>query len=156
MKTTNAMLNQFNDSIACRKVLEANNSILIIQPCFKAGLWVFDDERTGLVDEPFVAGADDLIEYLLSKHGMLPSARAGFTAVFSTLPFPGHHACLVFQSFKNMGSVYIVENDRFFRNSAGTREVWLCPALNLYFRQSPDRLFIQLRSDGRINEPLVN
>lgn len=145
MKTTNAMLNQFNDSIADRKVLESNNSILVIQPRFKGGLWVFDDQRTGLVDEPFIAGADDFIEYMLSKLGYLPSARAGFTAVFSTLPFPGYQACLVFQSFKNMGSVYLVENDNKFRNKSGNGEVWLCPALNLYFRQSPQNLFIQFR-----------
>lgn len=34
------------------------NSILVMSPYKHQGMWVFDDGRVGLVQEPFVAGAD--------------------------------------------------------------------------------------------------
>ena len=38
------------------------NSIRIISPYKYHGQWVFDDPQVGLVREPFVAGADTLID----------------------------------------------------------------------------------------------
>src|SRR5271157_2647157 len=32
------------------------NSIMVVKPYKWEGMWVFDDEKTGLVREPFVAG----------------------------------------------------------------------------------------------------
>ena len=34
------------------------NAINVISPYRHHGMWVFDDARVGLVQEPFVAGAD--------------------------------------------------------------------------------------------------
>ena len=39
-----------------------HNSIFVIKPYKWEGLWVFDDDRVGLVREPFVAGADRMID----------------------------------------------------------------------------------------------
>ena len=38
------------------------NSIFVIKPYKWNGMWVFDDERVGLDKEPFVAGADTMID----------------------------------------------------------------------------------------------
>jgi hypothetical protein len=38
------------------------NSIFVIRPHKWNGMWVFDDERVGLDREPFVAGADTMID----------------------------------------------------------------------------------------------
>lgn len=38
------------------------NAINIIAPYKHRGMWVFDDERVGLHQEPFVAGADTMID----------------------------------------------------------------------------------------------
>jgi hypothetical protein len=149
METTNSMLNQYNDSIACRNVLEASNSILLIRPYYSGGFWVFDDERTGLLAEPFVAGAGVLIDYQLNQMGIRKEAKSVFAAVFSTLPFPGHHLQLTFRRFDQMGSVYAVENKPDFRSSYGSNEVWLCPALNLYFKDSPANLFAQFKQEAK-------
>src|SRR5215204_582980 len=35
------------------------NAIMMIQPFWSGGTWVFDDERVGLVREPFVSGAPE-------------------------------------------------------------------------------------------------
>jgi hypothetical protein len=38
------------------------NAINVITPYKHHGMWVFDDPRVGLVQEPFVAGADTMID----------------------------------------------------------------------------------------------
>ena len=35
--------------------MTVNNSLFVIAPCWDSGTWVFDDERAGLVKEPFVS-----------------------------------------------------------------------------------------------------
>ena len=37
------------------------NAINVISPYKYHGMWVFDDSRVGLMQEPFVAGADTMI-----------------------------------------------------------------------------------------------
>ena len=43
------------------------NAINVISPYKYLGMWVFDDERVGLVQEPFVAGADTMIDRVVAK-----------------------------------------------------------------------------------------
>jgi hypothetical protein len=40
------------------------NAINVIAPYKWVGMWVFDDPRVGLEKEPFVAGADTMIEMI--------------------------------------------------------------------------------------------
>ena len=47
-----------------------NNSIKIITPYKYNDQWVFDDERVGLEREPFVNGADTLIDAYLERISM--------------------------------------------------------------------------------------
>ena len=63
------------------------NAINIIAPYKWHGMWVFDDPRVGLVQEPFVAGADTMIDRVVAD---IPDAEHGFTLIFSSTPFPGH------------------------------------------------------------------
>ena len=149
MHTTNQMLNDYNSIISSRKVLNSSNSILTLFPYYKNGIWMFDDERTGLREEPFVAGADLFIEFILSQLGLLPRARNIFAAIFSKLPFPGHHAQLTYTTHRDMGTIYSTSCED-FKNHQGTNELWLCPALNLYFKESPQHLFLQCK--GIINQ----
>jgi len=41
----------------------------------------------GLVQEPFVAGADVMIDRVVAD---VPDAEHGFTMIFASTPFPGH------------------------------------------------------------------
>jgi hypothetical protein len=50
-------------------------------------MWVFDDPRVGLVQEPFVSGADTMIDRVVAT---IPDADNGFVLMFSSVPFPGH------------------------------------------------------------------
>jgi hypothetical protein len=63
------------------------NAINIIAPYKWHGMWVFDDPHVGLVQEPFVAGADTMIDRVVAD---IPDAEHGFTLIFSSTPFPGH------------------------------------------------------------------
>jgi len=38
------------------------NTINIIQPYKYLTMWVFDDEKVDLIQEPFISGADEIIE----------------------------------------------------------------------------------------------
>ena len=61
------------------------NAIRFIAPYKYEGMWVFDDPAVGLVKEPFVGGADTIID-VATAH--IPNADRGFVAVFSASYFP--------------------------------------------------------------------
>lgn len=42
------------------------NSLFVIAPYDYEGLWVFDDGRVGLRQEPFVGGADTMIDAMVA------------------------------------------------------------------------------------------
>jgi hypothetical protein len=56
------------------------NAINVIAPYRHLGMWVFDDRRVGLVQEPFVGGADTLIDLATAS---VPNATTGFKLIFS-------------------------------------------------------------------------
>ena len=62
------------------------NELMAIHPYKASGMWVFDDPAVGLRQEPFISGADAIIDRLVKG---IPDAESGFTLVFSAQPFPG-------------------------------------------------------------------
>ena len=114
------------------------NSILTIAPYRFAGAWVFDDDSVGLVREPFVAGADHIID-LLTAH--IPDAEQGFRLTFSAQPFPGHQARLVLGRPESSGNWYSWPE----RGVEG----WLCPALFKYFETAPKEIYAQASPSNR-------
>jgi hypothetical protein len=111
-----------------------NNSIMVIHPYKYEGLWVFDDESAGLDKEPFVSGADDIIEKMV-KH--IPNANDGFNLIFSAIPFPGHDLELDWRREDSGGNWYY--------SSEMDMEGWLCPALFKYFEEAPKKLYAQFK-----------
>ena len=61
------------------------NSIAVIEPYKWEGMRVFDDPNVGLVQEPFVGGADTMIDRATAH---IPNADRGFLPVFSSGYFP--------------------------------------------------------------------
>src|SRR3954470_16196728 len=98
------------------------NAINVIAPYKLHGMWVFDDPRVGLVQEPFVAGADTMIDRVVAE---IPDAERGFTLIFSPAP-PSHDTnCLDWQREEGGGN---------WHHAAHLgMEGWLCPALLRYF-----------------------
>src|SRR3984893_10628295 len=79
------------------------NSIFVIKPYKWEGMWVFDDPTVGLVKEPFVGGADTIID-VATAH--LPNACQGFLAVFSAGYFPDAQIVLEWDREEGGGNVY--------------------------------------------------
>ena len=110
------------------------NAIQVIYPYRHLGLWVFDDERTGLDKEPFIAGADTIIDLALARKG-IPDAARGFRAIFSESEFPGHDFRLTWVREGDGGNWY--------GSADFDMEGWLCPALLRYFESAPKEIFIR-------------
>lgn len=110
------------------------NAINVISPYKYLDMWVFDDPRVGLVQEPFVGGADTIIDKLVAD---IPNAQAGFMLIFSSAPFPGHQWKLFWSRGESGGNWYHCPD-------LGL-EGWLCPALFRYFEQAPAKLYVQVK-----------
>ncbi|OCC04922.1 hypothetical protein BA190_11015 [Labrys sp. WJW] len=111
------------------------NAINVIAPYRHLGMWVFDDPKVGLVQEPFVGGADTLIDQATAH---IPNASKGFVMVFSASPFPGSTFQLEWRRADGSGNIYFSPD---FGN-----EGWLCPALLRYFDQPPMAIHVQIRA----------
>lgn len=111
------------------------NSLLVIHPYKDDGVWMFDDPRAGLVREPFVSGADVIIDRMVAH---IPEAEAGVTIYFSATPFPGHQHEFEWRREEYGGNWYY--------SAEYALEGWLCPALFKYFEQAPPRLFVQVKA----------
>ena len=110
------------------------NAINVIAPYKHHGLWVFDDPRVGLAQEPFIAGADAIIDRMVSS---IPDAGAGFVLVFSAAPFPGHQYHFQHRRAEGSGNTYFSPQFNI--------EGWLCPALLRYFDTPPRELYVQIK-----------
>jgi hypothetical protein len=109
------------------------NAINTIMPYRYLGKWVFDDPRVGLVQEPFVAGADTMIDRIVAG---IPNAEHGFTMLFSAVPFPGHQHRLEWRRNDGWSNWYY--------SCELQMEGWLCPALLRYFADAPKEIFVQI------------
>lgn len=110
------------------------NAINVIAPYKYLDMWVFDDARVGLSQEPFVAGADTMIDRVVRG---IPQADKGFVMMFSASPFPGHGIKLEWRRPDGGGNWYYAP--------ALEMEGWLCPALFKYFDQAPAELYVQVK-----------
>ena len=110
------------------------NSIMVIHPYKYHGAWVFDDEKVGLVREPFVSGADTIIDRFVEN---IPWAENGFTLLFSSRPFPGHQAEFEWRREDFGGNWYYCKQL--------DMDGWLCPALFRYFDEAPEKIYAQFK-----------
>ncbi len=113
------------------------NAINVIAPYKYLGMWVFDDPRAGLVQEPFVSGADTMIDRVVSD---IPNAEDGFILVFSADAFPGHQFRLDWRRTESGGNWYFSPDFDI--------EGWLCPALFKYFDEAPKHIYVQVKPDS--------
>ena len=114
------------------------NALRVIHPYKYEGIWVFDDEKVGLVQEPFVSGADTVIDRMVEE---MPGAEQGFILIFSDHPFPGYQVEFEWRREEHGGNWYYTR--------ALNMEGWLCPALFKYFDAAPPKLYAQFKAkDG--------
>jgi len=120
----------------------SNNAIHVIRPYKWDGMWVFDDEHVDLIKEPFVAGADTMIDTAIEMKG-IRNADSGFLLIFSEYSFPDADFALNWEREEYDGNIY---HWQFEKDGEQTVvEGWLCPALELYYPVIPQKLHVQLR-----------
>lgn len=107
------------------------NAIFVIHPYKVGNSWVFDDDRVGLVREPFVAGADTLLE-------LFAKGRTEMDVLFSTNEFPGFECKVT----KTRGEA---ESGTYYWSEDLKQEIWLCPAQSLYLNPSPNTIYMQTK-----------
>jgi hypothetical protein len=111
-----------------------NNAIYTIQPYKFNGMWVFDDDRVGLIKEAFVAGMDDIMDKITES---FENASQGFNLVFSEHPFPEFDISL--SKIENpTESAY---GGTWYYCNEYDMNGWLCPALFLYYPTAPANLY---------------
>ena len=102
------------------------NSIFSIR-CYRSSLsvWAFDDPTRDLACEPFVSGANEIIDLLIGRNG-----AKNVTLIFSANPFPA------------------AAQIRWLREESGgnwyryrSQEGWLCPALFKFFERAPKTIY---------------
>lgn len=98
---------------------------------------MFDDDSVGLVKEPFIAGADTVIEQMVAH---IPDAENGFALVFSARPFPGYQTEFQWRREEHGGNWYY--------SPALDMEGWLCPALISYFDAAPKSIYAQFKENA--------
>lgn len=107
-------------------------AVFTIFPYRHDSAWVFDDDRVGLVKEPFVSGIDLMIDRMTVG---IPNAAAGFRLDFSTQPFDGWQKSLTWRRADPVeGNWYRADDDG--------SEGWLCPALFWYFPSAPRKIYV--------------
>jgi hypothetical protein len=111
------------------------NSIMAIFPYRHQGTWVFDDERIGLVQEPFVSGVPDMIDILVQD---ILNVDEGFRLVFSASPFPDYQAELIWMRKDYSGHWYCWSEKKI--------EGWLCAALFTFFTEQPNKIYCRAES----------
>jgi hypothetical protein len=113
------------------------NAMLRIAPYWHHGTWAFDDDAHGLVAEPFVAGAEKMIDRVLVEAGidLAEARRRGIRLTSSAGPFPGAHA-VADRGRPEAGGTW-------YRFGEPAMEGWLCPALFHYFAEAPKRIWIR-------------
>ena len=109
-----------------------SNALMVIFPYRHKGMWVFDDEDVGLNKEPFVSGADTVIDRAIETLG-IENADQGFRLIFSASPFPDYHLKLDWLRAGDFGNWYKAEQF--------DMEGWLCPALFKYFDEAPKEIY---------------
>ncbi len=113
------------------KKKEKGNSIFTLFVQKNNGVWAFDDPKRGLVDEPFIAGADTLLDKM-SNNG------TECTIIFSEIKFPGAKLTLNYVRGKiDEGTDYYCQELK--------HELWVCPATAKYFKKSPKIIYLDYK-----------
>jgi len=117
-----------------------SNQIMVLQPYWHCGTWVFDDPATELVREAFVSGTPEILNHLIELAGIPNTRDDGFRLLFSAGPFPGCQQ-VAHRQETECGGWWYKTDDPEMRG-------WLCPALFNYFEEAPEDLYVKVEALG--------
>tara|TARA_R110001592_G_scaffold114605_3_gene314569 strand:+ start:440 stop:1078 length:639 start_codon:yes stop_codon:yes gene_type:complete len=125
-----------------------------IEPYMCHGEWAFDDDTTGLVQEAFVCGMSEILDFCLEDSGIDPEEVGdGFKLTFSKDKWPDSTHSLTWLGDSEGGNDYeldsecrnltIHNSDRRYDVPEGMKG-WLCPALYHYFDDAPEKIYLSV------------
>ena len=109
------------------------NSIYRVVVRVVDGLWVYDDAKFGVREQPLVFGMDLILERMVEQ---VEGVGDRLNLVFSSIPFPGSEFSLGFVREETEGFVYRWEEKKL--------QGWLSPSLRNYFPEPPLEIYLQL------------
>jgi len=109
------------------------NSIFAINPYKWKGMWVFDDPSVQLKKEPFVQGADTLLDILTNNGNEC-------VLLFSTIDVPGFEHTINKTGNLSGGTTYNYKTDKI------NHDLWLCPALLKYYNNPPEKIHFKVKN----------
>ena len=115
-----------------------SNSIIVIFPYKYQDMWVFDDRKVGLIQEPFVSRMPQIIDLLVAE---IENADQGFKLLASNTPFPEFQIKMTWLNEEYKGNWYYWKE--------ADKKGWLCPALLKYFDKPPQELFCKAEQINR-------
>ena len=113
------------------------NSIYRVLVQMVDGLWVYDDAKFGVREQPLVFGMDLILERMIEQ---VEGVEERLNLVFSSIPFPGSEFSLRFVREETEGFVYRWEEKKL--------QGWLSPSLRNYFPEPPPEIYLQLLPVG--------
>ena len=113
------------------------NSIYRVLVQMVDGLWVYDDAKFGVREQPLVFGMDLILERMIEQ---VEGVEERLNLVFSSIPFPGSEFALGFVRQETEGFVYRWEEKKL--------QGWLSPSLRNYFPEPPPEIYLQLLPVG--------
>ena len=98
------------------------------------GTWMFDDESKQILEEPFVGGFSELIDFVLKEYKVFNGAHRGIDIEFS-----------LENESDNMVKIEKVEDldDNWARYKYKNLEGLLCPVTLQYLGKHPDYFYIK-------------
>nr|HIL76179.1 hypothetical protein [Rhodospirillales bacterium] len=117
--------------------MTSTNSIFRIVVCKRESLWVFDDLKFGVKEQPFVFGSDLILDKMVAG---VDGVQDRVNVLFSAIPFPGSEHCLEFVRQETEGFVYRWEEKKL--------QGWISPSLRNYFPEPPPKIYLQLLPVG--------
>jgi hypothetical protein len=119
--------------------MKTENSLFIIYPYIHMDEWVFDDPSRNLDKEPFVAGADTLLDIISGRDtdDNVTSCKLFFSS--GRFPSAEYRIELLGPDEYNSGNYYA------FTPLDGGEQImklWLCPALFKYFEEAPKEIYV--------------
>ena len=128
--------------------LKSSNSIHTMHVYRHHNIWVFDNPSVGLVKEPFVAGADEVFDYIAKAHCGLdtPEDNLYMDILFASTDFPGRQLWAGWVGSSVGGNDYKVLNSDFA--PLINHNLWLCPALLKYYRKAPMDIYMKVVKIG--------
>lgn len=119
------------------------NALFNLQAYRKNHTWMFDDESRDIKQEPFVAGADVVFDFMSGF--AMDSTKDTCNIVFGATPIPDYDLHVKLSRPDGYdGHYYNVEEFKQYPQGMGF-EFWLCPALLAFFDTAPDNIYVKVQ-----------